>query len=143
MTREFWLNPDLKPAEKTIVAVLASWADMTLRADPTKEQIAKGAGIGQRQLWEHLQELKRKGFLSWQMVRRAGRNRNVYRLLPPCGICMMGFSRSSMQFPHESLQKNAPAKLTAEKTGNGHRPAPNGQSPCSARKPPASDAAGK
>lgn len=102
-TRDFLVNGTLSPGEKAVVMALAGWANLRLEADPTKEQLSAGSGICKRQLWEHLQALRAKGFIDWQEIRIKGHRRNVYSLKPSCGICMMGKAKATMQFPHGSL----------------------------------------
>lgn len=85
LDRSFLCGP-LPPAQKSIVLALAGWADLTLSCYPTKEQLAASSGVGLRQLWDHMQALKAAGYINWQMVRIRGQHRNVYQLLPACGV---------------------------------------------------------
>lgn len=107
--REFVLNPALKPAEKQICYVLAEWCDRNLVADCTKEQISEGANLSVRQIWFHLESLRKKGFISWTKKRYpSGLWRNLYRLEAPCGNLILCWVPDSMRKPHGSPQKIYP-----------------------------------
>jgi hypothetical protein len=101
-SRDFWADESIRLDQKGLIMVIASYANSDLQAWPTKEQIKKRSGICLRKMWDMMQDLREKGFISWVEFRdEQGRARNRYTLLPPCKICVMGKGKPTMQNVHD------------------------------------------
>lgn len=114
--RGFHSNPALSLKEKGLIGVLADFANMRGEADPTMAQMVAASGTCEKTLWYMLLRLEKKGYIGIsKWTDKKGYHRKLFTLKPSCQIYMVGFSKASMSFLHESLQKkSAPSAHTSK-----------------------------